>query len=273
MSYLFLAILLILSACSKENLLKSGDYYFKKGIYPKAIHYYERYLTKLEPDHFDERAFILISLARSYAKLGDYAKSYAHYEQAARANPMGPWAAQARYEMLSTPDYFPLKEGWVAHEGDYQTKGAYMYAQNTIEKHHDQMFLARRKIFTNKEATHLVRQVLVFYTKEPGLIWERVSNPDDPHPTLLLRFPYRKGYEWNTTRSGQKVKRTITQDSLAITTSAGAFSNCIEVAETFQELSSEAKIYDTYCPNVGRARTATGKGDLKQPVSELLEIR
>lgn len=268
-NFLILICSLGLTSCGKEGSWKTANYYFDKGIYAKAIERYEAYLNQAQD--LKEQARAHLALARSYSKLSNESRSREHYELAARLDPMGPAAQAAHRELLEILDYFPLKPRTRWEEVDTQTKGMNMYTTNEVEAHPGTT-LIRRKIFAGKNSQRLVKEVILFYHKAPGVVWERSGDASDPRPTLLLRYPYTAGSTWNTWREGRKIRRTITKTHLNVEVVAGRFTNCIEIAEAFDQLSTTARIYDTYCPGIGRVSTATGDEKTASVYSELANI-
>ncbi|MBI4064265.1 MAG: hypothetical protein HY401_08215 [Elusimicrobia bacterium] len=259
------AFFLFLSNCSKENLLRSGDYYLEKGIYPQAIRYYQKYLDRAT--HDENKIAAHLGIARSWGKLGHCSKSLEHYEKAAEFDPLGPASALAQNEILNCGDFFPLETGRHWQEVDSETLGKnYFATYDTLKQPGG--FVVRRKLYAGRGSSNVVHDTLFLYAKEPGLLWERLLPIKTAEAaTLLLRFPYEKELSWVTKRQGQEVRRTITDDQATIKVAAGAFSGCIEILE--ETLSGANRIYDTYCPGTGRVKSAIGRGNAKEPHTEL----
>ena len=256
--------------------MKSGDYYFKKAIYPQAIRYYEKYLAHSQDTQ--DKIPVWMALARSWAKLGNCSKSLEYYELTAQADPLGPRNKAIQNEIFTCSDFFPLEEQSHWEEVDSQTLGQNMFAVNDAQKQPGS-YIVRRKIYAGKNSPRLVHEAIFIYSKEPGMVWERLAGQTPANEqTLALRFPYEKGAFWTTKRQGRWVRRTITDKNIKIQVAAGRFDGCLEVMEestqrgqeTIQALSGSARIYDTYCPGIGRVKSMVGQGDRKEPHSELL---
>ncbi|MBI4669317.1 MAG: tetratricopeptide repeat protein [Elusimicrobia bacterium] len=275
--------------CSRRRLMESGDYYFRKGIYPQAIRYYEKHLA--QAGNASEKFEAWTAIAASWAKLGNCAKSLEYYEMAGRHDPFGPQQDRIRRETLSCADYFPLEDGDSRQEADSQTLGRNMFAVSETEKRPGS-YLVRRKIYAGQGSKRLVHEAIFIYSKEPGMVWERLAGASAgggsssqagqrEGASLLLRYPYEKGAWWTTRRRGRLVKRSITQDHLIVTAAAGRFDECIEVAEETNEdnineaneanKANKAKTYEIYCSGIGRVKSFVGTGSRKEPHSELLK--
>ncbi|MEK7287213.1 MAG: tetratricopeptide repeat protein [Elusimicrobiota bacterium] len=260
-------IALLLLSCSKEKLLNSGEFYFKHGVYPKAISYYSKSLSRAAAPQ--EKIAAWMGLARSWAKLGQCDKALEFYEQAAREDPWGPASRTAQAETLQCADYFPLAEGRHWREGDCESHGKNMLAVSDVEEQHG-TYLVRRKLYAGLGSPKLVREIPLLYTKEPGQVWERPVGSSGG-ATLVIRYPYERGASWTTLREGRRVRRTVMDAHANVSIVAGAFRDCLEILEETNGLSSVAGIYDTYCPGIGRVLSSIGHGKHKNPHTELLD--
>ncbi|MBI4370143.1 MAG: tetratricopeptide repeat protein [Elusimicrobia bacterium] len=255
--------------------MKSGDYYLKKKIYPKAIAYYERYLKNSNSAPLAPWAFL--GIARSWVGLGQCDKAAEFYEKAAREDPWGPLSAQSQQGIADCGNFYPLAPGAEWTEGDSLTRGRNMKALNQIQKE-PHAWLVRRKIYATGRTESLFEEQLIVITKKPGLLWERSIGSPDPEPgTLILEYPFKQGHSWTTQRSGRKIRRSVVQTNLRLTMPVGSFEGCIEIAEELlgngseESLPSGSRIYDTYCPGTGRVRTMMGHLDKRTPHTELLQ--
>lgn len=263
---LLLCLILIGSAaCSKERYLESGNYYFNQEIYPQAIRYYSKYLKAA--GHLEKRTQARLSLARSWAKLGQCDKAAEFYEQAAWDDPFGPGSRSAQTEILNCQEYFPLAAGLTWKEGDSGSKGKNMLAVYEMQSQRG-TYIVRRRLYAGLGSSRAVREITFFYRKEPGELWERPLGSSEE--TLVLRYPYEKGAAWSAHREGRRLRRQIVERNVSVRVAAGEFHNCIQINERQEGVPSGASIYDTYCPGAGRVLSAFGEGKSQKPQIELL---
>ncbi|MFC1520779.1 tol-pal system YbgF family protein [Elusimicrobiota bacterium] len=262
-------LVLTLGSCSSENLVSKGDYYFKKGIYLKALSAYKRYLKKAQTR--TERSQAHVYIARCLTKLGEKERSRESYEKAARTIMFGKWARIARQEITDIADFFPLTTGTVYEEGDSTTKGRNMYAVANVENHGN-TYLIRRKLYAGKRSKKVVRETRSFYAKKPGLVLESEGSPNSKNPTLILSYPLEAGAAWRSSRGKRKAIYRVSKDNMTVKVTAGEFSGCVEISERMIGSTSKTQIFDIYCPGVGRIKRSVGDDKRQTPITELLSV-
>lgn len=257
------ALAVALSGCDS---LRYREARFLEGLerYPAAVRAYERELAA-DPDG-PRAAEANVRAADIYARRFERCvEARPHYEAAARLDPHGPWGARGRAGIMDCPDYFPLDAGRTWVYGDSASGGRAMRLEWQVRESsggESGVILAARYAGNRRqdveEETYRKRH------------WEVLETSRDARNAVILRYPYRTGERWTTSRNGVRFSYRIEDADAKAQTAAGAFEHCLKVRETNLRFPG-SWAYHYYAPFVGPVKTTIAGPRYEHPNVELLK--
>ncbi len=264
MRRLALPLLLFLAGCDSYHY-HAGRFFEGAHRDLRALDHYEALLRR-EPST-PRSAEVHVRAGLIYRRLQQCLEARRHFEAAARDFPkLEPWAGLAKAGIMDCPDYFPLDAGRAWTLGDSASGGQAARIELDLRpgkdgadaEIHSDLFAGAKKI----------RAEDVGYEKRDWGVWEIRGS----ERSLILRYPFRKGEAWTTTRGGEALEYRIEADDARVKTAAGTFTGCLKVRE-YNGKYPETWKYDYFAPFVGRVLTSVAGSDFENPNTELIKYR
>lgn len=230
-----------------------------------ALEHYEKLLARGASG--PRTAEVHVLAGNVYRGLQRCLEARRHYEAAARDFPkLEPWARLAKAGVMDCPDYFPLDMGRAWTLGDSASGGKAARIELSLQGFGTLASATiRSELFAGQKR---IRSEQVGYEKRDWGVWEL----RDKEKALILRYPFRKGESWTTTRGGKRLEYLIEDDDATVQTVGGKFSGCLKVREHDEEFPDTWK-YDYFAPFVGRIKTSVAGPDYENPNIELIKYR
>jgi len=264
---LWLLPLLLAAACGRLDF-KQGRHLENTGQPERALKSYERFISRNPGGPLEAEA--LVRAARIYARaFGRCDRAVPLFERAARlasASQAGPqqandWPAAAREEILSCPDYFPIRSGarWVYVDSESGGKNMRLKLDVSgagAKAHVQGAYYAGENRF---------REYSRSCEKKDWTVWEVEGGDRAP----ILRYPFRAGSAWTARVGDRTINYEIEDASASVRVKAGGFFDCLKVRA--HPSGEPAWVVDYYCPGVGRVKMAIGEPKGEHPNTELSE--
>jgi len=235
------------------------------GQSARALKAYERFLAREPGGPLETEA--LVRAARIYARVFDRCDRAVPLLERAARQPAAPgerpgladWAAQAREDILSCPDFFPIVPGarWVYVDSESGGKNMRLDISASAA---GALVQVRGAYYAGEERFREYGRVC---EKKDWTVWEVDGGIRLP----ILRYPFRAGSAWSARTGDRSISYTIEEDSASVRTKAGEFSGCLKVRS--QPSGARAWVYDYYCPGVGRVMMTVGVPEGEHPNTEL----
>lgn len=249
-------LVVALSACGPYSkaarLERKGDGLAAAGAYLEAAR--SRPADARAPE-------ALWAAGRLFAEAGRCDDALVALEDLARLQPE-PWRSRAKRRMLECPDFMPMQAGWSWTYGDSATGGSNMRQEARVEAAAESGGVLELKTFAGKKHFSTMKKDI------RKLDW-RIEEVEGEGSTVVLRFPFREGTAWSSSRGGREVRFRIDDSSATVEVQGGRFSGCLKVREQIEGFSSWAYVY--YAPGVGRVLTSAAGPGFETRNAELLK--
>lgn len=267
---LCITIFVLINGCGPKYNFNKAKKLEQKEYYVQAIKKYIYVSEKFPESEYAPEA--VYNAGRIYQKnLKIYNEAVKLYSELIYKYPsQQQWVKLAKIGIFESPDYFPLKDGYVWVEGDSDTLGKNMRVEYYCTQISSFTYSIKKRYYAgNKIVTELKR----YYTKEDYELREMI-NMDSVSYTVLLSYPFEKMKSWITTRDNRKLKLTIVSDSVSVITKAGKFDNCIKIREESIDYPGAYK-YEYYAPDIGHVLTTIGtaKSEVEHRNIELISYK
>jgi hypothetical protein len=255
------AAAVLLSACD--------GYHYHYGRFLAGTHQELRALAHLEA-FIDSRpedirsAELRVVAGKIYARERRCLEARRHFEAAARQFPkLQPWRRLAEAGIMDCPDFFPLGPVRVWTYGDSASGGKAARIEATLKGSDGAAAVLETAVYAGAKK---IRSDEARYEKRDWGVWEKRGGEE----SLILRYPFRAGASWRTTRGGETLEYRVEKDDVAVKTVAGAFTGCLKVRE-YNRKYPETWKYDYFAPFIGRVKTTVAGPDYENPNTELIK--
>jgi tetratricopeptide (TPR) repeat protein len=160
---------------------------------------------------------------------------------------------RAKIGIFDSPDYFPLREGYITVEGDSETGGRNMRVEQYYSVISTNVCSVEKRYYAGSRLASSIKKI---YAKVNYELRE-LPAPDSERYAVILSFPFDNMKSWKTSKDNRNLSMTIVDNDATVEVRSGRFTGCLKVREEDPQL-PEACRYEYYAPGVGHVLTTTG---------------
>lgn len=262
-------LLLVVIGCGPEHEFKRAVVFRQKKHYIRSAVAFEKFHKKY-PNHKLAPLALLNSAELYNYKLKLPSKAALLYHRIlSEYSHSSEFVEKAKNGLVSSPDYFPLKNNSVWIEGDSATGGSNMKAEWKLTEISTGVFFMSKKIMSGGKVVAQTKH----YFKYDGYSILEMSSQKNKHNWIFLQYPFMPDRRWRVAgKGGRSATLWIDGVGLKVKVVAGNFEDCIRVAKRFDDMPAAIK-YNYYAPYVGWVLTSILSGGREYRNSELLSYK